>query len=224
MRTPPAPARLLCLIALAAAGGCAQPAELVKAAPAPPAQEVPAEVRRTRFSDAEGFAVVRLEAETWLGCTAIRRAVAADGTADGAHVGLLRLEGGQEMLAMGGIQAGAALGERRQVAVRVDVAGQSDTGTGWLENQYFNAFTSADQMPALLQGETAMLRFDGGFTVGRRFRPGVLRELSRCYASTLAAAGLEPGATPRVAVARPPRPLPRPPAGLTPDVAAVRIE
>ena len=222
MRTWTARARLLGLAALAVAGGCAQPAEIAKS----PAGQ-PAEVRRTPFTSAEGFSVVRLEAENWLGCTAIRRVVAPDGAPDGAHIGLLRLDTGQEMMALGGIQAGAALGERRQVTVRVDVAGQSDTGTGWLENQYFNAFTSADPMAALLRGQTAVLRFDGGFTVGRSFRPGVLRELSRCYAETLVSAGLEPGGpAARVAVARPSpaRPAPAASGGLTPDVAAVTLE
>jgi hypothetical protein len=215
-------ARVGGLAVLAATAGCAQATDLAKAPPAAP--ELSTQVRRTPFAQAEGFAVVRLQAENWLGCTAIRRVVATDGAQEGAHIGLVRLESGQEMLALGGIDGSAQLGERRQVPVRVDVAGQSDTGTGWLEDQYFNAFTSADPMPALLRGSTAVLHFDGGFTVGRRFRPGVLRELSRCYSETLVAAGLEPGgAGGRVAVARPASPQPTAP-GLTPDVAAVRLD
>jgi len=203
---------------LAALAGCAQPAGPDKIAVAPTT-----EVRRTPFARADGFNVVRLEAQNWLGCTAVRRVMATDGELDGAHIGLVRLDTGIEMLALGGIEPGATLGERRQVPVRVDVAGQSDTGTGWLENQYFNAFTSADQMPALLRGSTATLRFDGGFTVGRSFRASVLRELSRCYSETLMLAGLGPATTGRVPVARP---APARPAtgGLTPDVASVRLE
>lgn len=205
----------LCLLALA---GCAQ--DTLTKAPFEPTPEV----RRTLFSNAGGFNLVRLEARTWIGCTAVRRDIAAGGELDGAHIGLIRLDSGQEMMALGGFEPGAALGVRRQVPVRVDVAGQSDTGTGWLENQYFNAFTSADQMPALLRGSTAMLRFDGGFTVGRSFRPTVINELSRCYAETLVAAGLEPGtASGRVAVGRPAAPA-RPAGGLTPDVASVWLE
>jgi hypothetical protein len=203
---------------LSALAGCAQPTGPEKLATAPTT-----DVRRTPFARADGFNVVRLEASNWLGCTAVRRVMAIDGELDGAHIGLVRLNSGVEMLALGGIEPGASLGERRQVPVRVDVAGQSDTGTGWLENQYFNAFTSADQMPALLRGSTATLRFDGGFTVGRSFRADVLRQLSRCYAEALVLAGLEPAPSSRVPVARP---MPaRPTAGgLTPDIASVRLE
>jgi hypothetical protein len=226
------PMRRLFLPVLLALAGCAT-------LPAETARQPAGPVQRQVVALAEGFHIVRMQGEQWLGCTALRAPDSPGADGEGAHVGLVRMASGQEMLALGGTRAGLSLGARRRVPVTIDMAGSQDAGSGLLDQEYFNVLTSVAQVVPLRAGATARLRFDGGFTAERSFSPGVIEALSRCYSQALAAAGHAPaglapaglapaGLAPADAAAR--LPMARggsakvPPGALSPDVAGVSIE
>jgi hypothetical protein len=213
----PVPPALLGAVALVALAGCAGMPTGATQQPAP-------SVQRELVAHADGFHVVRMQGQGWLGCTALRPHDAPGAGGEGAHVGLVRFASGQQALTLGGTGPGLSLGTRRRVPVTIDVDGSQDAGSGLLDQQYFHALTSPDQVAPLRAGATARLRFDGGFIAERRFSPGVIEAVSRCFSQTLAAAGLAPGgASARVPVARGGG-AKLPPGALTPDVAGVSIE
>lgn len=217
-------AALPALLALCLLSACAATTLPAKgpAATAPDTAPDSGTAQRTAIGTVEGYQLMRVEGETAMGCSASRRV--AEG--DFAYVSLMRQQSGRETMALGGSQSWLELGPRRTVPAAVQIAGKAEPAVGIMSARAFLAYVGSEQAAALRRGQSAVLRFQGGFAVTRAFPPGVLDALNRCFAQTLAAAGLAPAEGGRVAVSRPPAGQPAAVEQdiLSPDVASVRLE